>query len=95
MIKILSPETTLNTYQFTRYQSNNLYWDRHQSDKEEVKKPSESELTSMRQEEFALTLESESREGKQSLIQYLIFIIVSSALLGVHWTILRRLQAAE
>jgi hypothetical protein len=93
IIQIMWPELTMRSYNFDKYQTNQLYWESKQSfskDKVSAKKPSEVELAQQRMEALRLELNGEKRNGLQSLIHALMFIVVGTITLFLHWRIAKR-----
>ena len=93
IVKISSPQLTMNAYNYDQYQTNNSYWKKNKpycKDECENKKPEESDLTKQRIESFKVALEGESRRGFQSLIQCSLFILFSSIALLIHWQIAKK-----
>jgi hypothetical protein len=94
IIKIAAPHLTMSSYDYDRLQTNDAFWVKIASCSKEAGRPGEEELTKRRLEAFDLELQSERREGLQSLVQCLIFILVSGAVLIVHWQIAQKARAA-
>jgi hypothetical protein len=97
IVSIAAPRITMRSYDYDRFQTNDLYWEKISScSKNEPagSRPAEEELTRRRLEAFDLELESERREGVQNLLQCLMFILVSGGVLIIHWKIARKARAA-
>ena len=54
------------------------------------KRPSEEELTRMRQEDFKSDIKGESRDGIQKLTRSLFILLFGLAFFSIHWRIARR-----
>lgn len=95
-LEILKPAITLSSLQYERFQSNDAFWNqcgnaRYCSDQEKKKeRPSESELTILREEAFSLTLLREQRDGVQGLIKAFIVIVIDIGVFLAHWSLARR-----
>lgn len=89
--RIAVPELTISSNDYGRYQTNEAFWksnsDACSDEKNTEVKPGEELLTKQRLEAFALELKGERREGWQSIIGSLIFILVSGIALLIHWKI--------
>jgi hypothetical protein len=90
-ITIINPELTIESYEFDKYQSNDNYWESKKScysrDQSKMTRPPEEELTKQRLEELSIKLKGERRNGLQSLIYSLIFVVVGAVTLLIHWRI--------
>jgi hypothetical protein len=93
LFEIFTPELTMNSYKYDRYQSNEAFLEKRYScskeDKETIK-PSKDELTKQRLEAFSVEVKAETREGVQSLIRCFMFILVSCITLLIHWRIAQK-----
>jgi hypothetical protein len=90
IFEIAAPELTMSSYEYNKYQTNDAYWNSKDSCREKEKaqvRPNEEELTKQRRDAFALATRGERREGLQTLIRCLMFILVSGGVLLVHWKI--------
>lgn len=99
IIQIGKPDFTMLSHQYDQYQSNNAYWKNcsrgYCSDEEKKRpRPSEDELTKQRTEEFARELDSEQRNGSQTLVKTLIVMLVDALAFLIHWVIARRARAS-
>jgi len=92
VFEIVAPEVTMRSYDYDNCQTNETYWKSIRL-KDEAR-PSEEELTKKRQEAFAVAVKSEQREGVQSLMRCLMFILAFGIVLFVHWKIAVRARAA-
>lgn len=97
VFEAVTPELTMNSYQYDKYQTNEAFWKSKEScsksDKPEAK-PEEDALTKQRLEAFAVAVKAEKRRGFQSLIRCFMFIVVSSVALLIHWKIAQKSRAA-
>jgi hypothetical protein len=95
-IEISYPEFTINQWQYEQFQSNDAFWDnspKHfppELKGEPAKKPSEEELTKMRNEAYERALSNESRSGAQTLVQSIIFFLISAVVFFLHWRIFKK-----
>lgn len=97
LLEIVTPELTMSSYEYDKYQTNEAYWKSNNScsnEERSVAKPGNEELTKQRSEAFAKEIESEKREGSQSLMQCFMFILVSGISLCIHWIIARKARIA-
>jgi hypothetical protein len=96
IIQITAPKITMNSYEYKNYQTNDAYWIQVSGcEKDKARpRPKEEELTKQRLDAFALQVKAEQREGFQSLIKCLMFILVSSIVLFVHWRIAKNARKA-
>jgi len=93
IIRIVDPGLTMNPYNYNKYQTNDRFWESKQpytKDQSSMKRPSEEELTKQRQEALRIELGGERRNGLQSLIGTLMFVVVSALALLLHWRIAKR-----
>lgn len=96
IFEVATPELTMPSYDYDKYQTNEAYWKSKYScskdDKSEVK-PAEDVLTKQRLEAFAVEVRAEKREGFRTLIRCFMFIVVSSVTLLIHWQIAKKSRA--
>lgn len=98
IFEIAFPKITMQSYNYEKYQTNDAYWKSKKSYDENYKgkaRPNEEELTKQRLDEFALEIKEEQRKGLQTLIQCLMFIIVSSVVLFIHWKIAKKARGTS
>ncbi len=97
VVSIAAPHITIRSRDYDKFQTNDAYWkgiSPCSKNEQEAARPEEEELTRRRLEAFGLELASERREGVQNLIQSLMFILVSSGVLIIHWKLARAARAA-
>jgi hypothetical protein len=97
IFEIAAPEITMSSYEYDKHQSNDAFWNKvkiscSKSEKEEAQ-PSEEELTKRRQASFEIAIKSEKREGFQSLLHSIIYLIVAGLALFIHSKIAKNSQA--
>jgi|CXWL01.1.fsa_nt_gi hypothetical protein len=95
LIEIGKPDFTLSTSAYEEYQTNDAFWKQNDptrfSEKtEKAPRPSEDELTKRRKEAYVRALDSEQREGYQTLIKTLIVMLVDAFAFLAHWIIANR-----
>ncbi len=96
LFQIATPDVTMSSYIYDKHQSNDAFVkSRGSCDKEAQAALSDAEITRQRQDSYALALNAERRSGFQSLIHSLIFIVVTSATLALHWRIARSARRAD
>ncbi len=91
IFKMTAPQLSMESYEYNQYQNNDVFWKNKLSsgstseEKETTRvKPDEDELTHQRLNMFESAIQSEKRDGLQSMIQALIFIISACVVLVVH-----------
>jgi len=88
LIEISFPEFTITSYLYNEYSSNEKYIQNNPR----IKNLSEEEITSKRESKWNDVIENERRNGYQSIIQVLIFIIISILVFTVHWLFAKKIQ---
>ena len=100
VLEIAKPEFTLNSWQYSQHQTNDAYWNgcsggRYCGPEEKKKeRPSEPELTKLREESYARVVSGEQRDGSQTLVKCLIVMLIDAAVFAVHWFVARRARAS-
>ncbi len=91
IFKIAAPELTMETYEYNQHQNNAAFWkdklscgSRGGDTQNSEIKPDENELTRQRLSSLDFAIQAEKREGIQSVVQSLIFILSSCIVLAVH-----------
>ena len=98
VVKISTPEFTLNSNEYSRHQNNDLFWNdcgRYNSDKEKIQRPSEDELTKKRLDSYKLVIQSERRDASQSIVKALIIMLIDIIFFISHWHIARRARESN
>ncbi|MEK6653291.1 MAG: hypothetical protein AABY50_10205 [Nitrospirota bacterium] len=94
VVEIANPAFTMNSYQYSRYQSNDAYWLSRVNDygnkEKEMQRPSEDELTKQRTEGYRLAIISEKRDGFQGLTKTTIILLIDAVVFLIHWRLARR-----
>jgi hypothetical protein len=94
IIRIVSPEFTLSSYEYDRHQNNDAFWKGYKCgyDKlgKEMQRPPEEELTKQRLESYQVEVKSEQRSGYQGMTKSVIVLIIDILVFIVHWQIARR-----
>lgn len=93
IVEITNPDITISAYDYDKYQSNDRYWDSKsygRDSKNVEQRPPEEELTKKREKDLIIALKGERREGFQSLIGALMFILAGGVTLIIHWQIAKR-----
>ena len=94
IVEIIAPELTMSSYKYDKYQTNETFWkDACSKDEAAGNKPGAEVLTKQRTEEFAVEITAERREGFQTLVRCLMFILASGTALLVHWNIAKKARA--
>ena len=86
VIQMNLPETTMSSWHYERYQSNDNFIRDWPPDKEV---PDDEELTRMREQGYITAIELEVRDARQSLIVVAIIILITAALFAIHWRLSR------
>ncbi len=96
IIEIVNPTLTMKSYEYNIYQSNDSYWESkqcHCDTKVIPTRPSEEELSKKRQEALAITLKGEKREGFQTFVKSMMFILAGGIALLIHWKIAKKARS--
>jgi predicted nucleic acid-binding Zn ribbon protein len=88
LIEISFPKFTISSYIYKTYSSNENYL----KENTKYKNLSEEEVTKRREEKWKEVLENEQRNACQSLIQILIFILISVVAFIIHWIFAKKIQ---
>jgi len=99
MIELAKPELTMNSFNYTKHQTNDAFWEsmnHRRSEREEaIVRPSEDVLTAKRNESYRVALQAEAREGLQSLVNAAIYLFFSTLLYLIHWRLVKRVKSQE
>ncbi len=90
VVEMLKPEFTMNSYEYSRHQTNDAFWKKKCSNDNEQPRPNEDELTKQRGESFQRAIKAEQRDAFQSLTQILIILVINAFVFVIHWKIARR-----
>ena len=96
VVGILSPETTMNSWQYNKFQTNDAYWGNPTPFREvaaEAKpkeRPPEAELTIERVSVYKVAIDSERRESFQTVLKTSIIVVIDILLFSLHWALARR-----
>lgn len=96
IFEIVSPELTMSSYKYEKYQTNEVFWKDKRSCSENEKddaKPAEDALTKQRLDAFSVEIRAQKREGIQTLIKCFMFIFFSGIALFIHWKIAQKSRA--
>jgi len=96
IFEIATPELTMRSYTYEKFQTNDSYFENKRPccSKEKEPRPSEDVLTKQRLEAFAVETKGEQREGFQTLIKCMMFIAASGIALAVHWKIAQKARGS-
>ena len=96
IVEIANPELTMNSWDWERYQSNDIFFLQmpHQYN-EKGNRPKredfdEEKLTQKREDAFKLSVNANRREAIQSLIRTMLILFVSVLVFIPHWTLAKR-----
>jgi hypothetical protein len=101
-IASVSPSFTLSAWEYEQYQTNDAYWQMRtrgrggetvEGGKPEMERPTDYDLTRMRERDYALALRSEQRSGGQGVVKSAIVIVIDLVVFYIHWLIARRARA--
>ena len=104
LVTIFRHDFTMNNDRYEQYQSNDLYSARHEkqdynNDKKECitteERPNDATLTIQREDAFAQALMSEQRDGWQTFVKTLIFILIDMTIFFIHWKIAKRTHVSK
>ncbi|GAB2889525.1 hypothetical protein GCM10027046_17470 [Uliginosibacterium flavum] len=96
-VRLLKPDFTITSDTYFKHQSNSAYNDSfiHRWDPEKpASTPDPAVLTAEREASYARVLDTEKREGLQTLIDALIIILIDIGIFGFHWRLARRAQTS-
>ncbi|HQQ63758.1 MAG TPA: hypothetical protein PLF22_09320 [Pseudomonadales bacterium] len=97
--QILTPEMTMSSYKYDKYQSNDTFWNGRSGvcskDAKSAEKPADDVLTRQRLEAFDMELKSERRDGFQSLTRCFLFSLAAALSLFIHWKLLQKTKASS
>ena len=98
VIGVINPEFTLDSWSYTRHQTNDAFWGPSdlppiimpgEKEKERVR-PSEAELTKQRLESYVRVVANERRGSTQRVVKTTIVILIDILVFFLHWRIARR-----
>lgn len=98
VIEISFPEFAIDQWQYERHQSNEKFWQDNpnrfppDANGKVNSKPLEKELTKMREDSYKMVLVSKQRSSTQTLVQSIIFFILSSVVSFFHWRLYKKEQ---
>jgi hypothetical protein len=92
VLEMSNPELTLKSYSYQQHQTNEAFTRNWSKDKE---KPSEEEITRMREKSYKVALEAERRDAVQSFIRVLIVILIDIGIFLIHWKLAKRAREAN
>jgi hypothetical protein len=99
LIQISAPEFTLNSYEVSRHQTNEVFWSSCKNKWKECEKedtrPPEDELTKQRKASYKRVLQAEKRDAFQSLTKAVVIIIINTIVFVIHWQIARHTREAN
>ncbi|TAK90002.1 MAG: hypothetical protein EPO06_10015 [Burkholderiaceae bacterium] len=97
VVRWATPEVTLSSAQFDKFQTNESFWDACRLDRlcsdEDEEVPTDEVLTDLRKEWFERALQVEQHEGKQQLIWMLAALFMLVLIAGVHailWRLMKK-----
>ena len=99
-VEIAAPQFTMSGYNYNQYQSNDAFWTSCgpgirscASGGKNRERPTESELTNLRNTAFASALATEQRDGAQTLLKSAIFLLVATVIFTIHWYLAKRVRS--
>ncbi|PID56833.1 MAG: hypothetical protein CR986_09910 [Ignavibacteriae bacterium] len=93
IIELIDPEFGISKWEYEKHLSNENFWTNDNKPiAADVKdeKPSEEEITKLREESYKNVLITSQLESKKSLIRSIIFLMISSAVFFFHWKIFKK-----
>jgi hypothetical protein len=98
MFQITLPDITINAYKYEQLSSNEQYWRHRLSSSSDEKacpqKPTDAEITKLRNDALVVEMKSEQRDGFQTLIKCLMFLLFGGIVLAIHWRIARNARGS-
>lgn len=91
-LEMAKPEMTLKSYQYQKHQTNEAFT---RSWSKKKRRPSEEEITKMREKSYSVALEAERRDAVQSFIRVLIIMIIDLVIFLVHWRLGKRARESS
>ena len=92
IISIASPEFTLSSWQYSKYQSNDEF---AESFSDKFENMSEQEITRKREDAYQIALKAEQRDGRQSIVRLSIVLLIQIILFLVHWKLAKRQRLSD
>lgn len=98
-IGMFSPDTTMNSYQYNKFQTNDAYWENPVPFRggppgaKPKERPSELELTNERLAAYKLAAGAEKRDSFQTVLKTSIVVIIDALIFSLHWALARRSRA--
>jgi hypothetical protein len=90
LVQITNPEITLYSHQYERHQSNASFRASYRGDADELAGLSDEQVSKRREESFGSVLNSERRDGWQSLLRMAIVMLIDVLFFVVHWRLAKR-----
>ena len=87
VLEMSAPELTLKSHAYQQHQTNEAFTRNWSKDRE---KPSEDEITKLREKSYQVALEAERRDALQSFIRALIIILIDVGVFFIHWVIAKK-----
>ena len=98
LVEVIYPDFAVNQWEFQKHLSNDKFWEDYRNIKynstlnEEPVRPSEEELTRLRNESYSLVLINAKRDSTQILIRSIIFLTISLLFFTLHWKLFKKSQ---
>lgn len=102
VLAIGKPDFTIDTWSYSQHQTNDAYWNACSggcagayrvppaTGKE---RPTDAELTKLRETSYAAILSNEQRNAAQTLTKTLIVLLIDSVAFVFHWQVAKRARA--
>lgn len=98
-VGMFSPEITMNSWQYSKFQTNDAYWGNStpvigaSSETKPKERPPEAELTSERMSAYKVAIDAERRESFQTVLKTSIIVVIDILLFSLHWALAKRSRA--
>jgi hypothetical protein len=97
LFEIIIPTVTMESTYYNDYQTNEAFWDTIKNScvyekPKQCPKPSEEQITKQRLNAYSVEINTEQREGVQTLMKCFMFVLASGVALIVHWKIFQKSQ---
>lgn len=96
LIEIADPEFGISQWEYQRHLSNENFWENNPKNvanfesSENKQKPTNEEITKLREASYKNVLLTSQLESKKTLIQSIIFLVISSIAFFFHWKIFKK-----
>lgn len=100
-IAVVKPEFTIYSGLYSLHQTNDAFWNKGclgvdycATENREDERPSEAELTKLREEAYGRILASEQHNSSQTLVKCIITMLINAVTFLLHWFLAKRARAS-